>query len=332
MADEQAAPVVAPVVESQVADATEAPLPEWGEVKKAAIGEDEKPAKAKGKDKAADAAPEEQTRDVRSDEWARYKKKNKAINAREETLKTREAEFSHKYENGRRELAALEKRNTELEARSKQLEQMEADPKAFVEHFSKKLGISPAKIINLMNDWALTGKTPTDLEVDKLKAQLKADQEEKAANAEKSAKAAEAAKIDGYKDSIAKHVTANADNWDFISTYPPEAVAAAAWDRIAKHHARTGESLPLDKVLKTLESEEEALYLQKEARRKKRQLSVAETTQNPLREGETAKVVLDEAQRPQTLTHRLATQRTNGTRELSEAEAWKESKRIAGLT
>lgn len=300
--------------------------PSWEEARDAATGEEGAPAPGKPKtDKTKPETPEERKRRISAKEWNDYHSKRKG-------LALKQAEFDEKYSKGSQELAALEKRNGELEARAKHLDSLETDPKAFVEHFAKRMGMTPTKVVNALNEFFLENKDPTELKLSKLEADLKRRDEEYAERTKtektEQAKRAEAQRVEGYKASIAERLKADADKYDFLPTYPPEAVANAAWARIEAHYAKTGQNIPLDKVLSILEGEEEKLYLAKEERRKRR-LGGAETPQTPARGG-AAPVALDEAQRPSTLTNRLATQRSTQTRQLTDQEDWEEAKRGAG--
>ncbi len=317
-----------PVAAVAATEATQAPpaaepgkLPTWEEAKgKAAPAK--KPAKAAETKEPAASEPEEKT--IAAREWAAYKHKTKL-------LKAREAAYEAKAADGQRSAAAIEARQAELEKRSQFLESIEMDPKAFVTHFAKKLGISETKVINQLNQFFLEGKNPVELELDKVKAKL--SEKEKADKDAEAAKetAAEQAKIDTYKVKIAEHVKARDDDYPLCGTYPPELVAEAAWERIKQHHARTGQSIPLDRILESLEKEEEAKFRKSEERYKRKLGSAEQEPENPLREGADKAASRVEQQRPSTLTHQLATTRTTNTRQLTDKEAWEEAKRNSGL-
>lgn len=260
-------------------------------------------------------------------EWERVKAKKAAVAKREMAVQAREEE-------GKRSVEALEKRTTELEERGKTLDKLESDPKAFLDHFAKKLNMSPAKVLNALNDYFLEQKNPAELEVAKIR-QEREEEKRQAAEAKKkadedAAEQASTAKVRAYLGKIAEYVADPkvAEKYTFIPTYEPSRVANAAWARIVKHHETTGQNIPLDKILDILETEEEAEYLKKEERRKSR---LSGQSQDPARGGSAGKPAADEAQRPTTLNHRLAGQRTPQARGVSDQDDWEEAKRQAGV-
>src|SRR5262252_6070657 len=206
---------------------------EWQEIRdKALKGEDAAPAKGKGKGKKpavaiakeAEAAPPppaeppdptrpDESKPVPHREWAVLKHKR-------EKLAKDEASFKERYAQGQRDVAALEARIKEVERREQALEAMETDPKAFISTFAKRLGVSEAKVINSLNTFFLEGRSPTDLELDKVKADLrrrddedkkrKEDEETEKKNA---AQRASQQKVQGYIRDISSFVSANSANW-----------------------------------------------------------------------------------------------------------------------
>lgn len=314
------------------------PAPSWEEAKKAALDPGAPPKQGKpapkkpatGQAPAADGAADE-SKPVPAREWASLKHQR-------QELGKKQAAFSEKYEAGKRELAALEARAAELETRGKQLEQLETDPKAFVTAFATKLGISEAKVINSLNTFFLEGRSPTDLELDKVKADLKR-RDEKEAEAKKAAdeqakkdqQNQRKAKEDEYRRTIAGYVTEHADDYVHLPTFPAEAVASTAWARIQEHWQKTGESIPLDRMLATLEAEEERKFQARHERAEKRKLGAGAEPQNPARGGAGKTADHDGPQRPGTLNHQLASQRGTKSRELSDRESWEEAKRNSGI-
>jgi hypothetical protein len=344
MSDAAASPAPAPTAPAAAPAEAQAPevQPSWEEAKAKALGTEPAPKPAPKGAKKPDAktvangqAPAENgavetSKPVPAREWA-------SLHHKQGKLKEQQAAFEQKYEAGKKELAALEARAAELEQRGKQLESLEMDPKAFVSFFAKKLGCSEAKVINSLNTFFLEGRSPTDLELDKVKADLKRRDErdtekEKAATeqAKKDAEGAKRAKVEGYQRTIAAFVTEHADDYVHLPTFPPEAVASSAWARIQEHWTKTGQTVPLDKMLATLEAEEERKFQARQERAEKRKLGSAEA-QNPERGGAGQTADHGGQQRPSTLNHQLATQRGTKARELSDREAWEESKRNSGI-
>lgn len=330
----QAAPIASPAPVAPAAPAADAGAgaeKSWEEIRNEAVAADEKanpPAKGKDKPRPGTEEPPKE-RKPKYSEWQSYEHKLANVNKRDKAVTAREQE-------GARSVEALNKRTTELDARAKQLDTLETDPKAFIEHFAKRVGMTPTKVVNALNEYFLENKSPADLEIAKLRQEQKERDErqetEKKTGAEKAAQAAREAKVNGYKSSIAKFVTDNADKYDFLPTYPPDAVANAAWARIEAHFQKTGKNIPLDKMLATLESEEEAQFLQKEERRKKRLSAGAQQVSGgPNHEGVAPATNRDEQQRPSTLNHRLAGQRSPQARGASDQDDWEESKRLAGV-
>lgn len=326
----------------QPAKALEAPAAEqsggeksWDEIRDTAVAEDKKAKAEAAKEaekpaKPKDGAPAEQKdRKVKYTEWQTYEHKVAKLNQREREFNAREAK-------GREDFGALEKRTAEVEAREKKLASLETDPKAFIQHFADRVGMSPTKVVNALNDFFLDNKTPADLEIAKMKKDLedrdtRAAEERKKAEAEQGQRARQQ-KVQGYKNTIADTVRKTADNYTFIPAYTPEQVADAAWDRIEKHHAQTGQNLSLDKVLAILENEERAQFLRMQEFSNKRQPAGAEKVGGvPNREGAAPAANHDAQQRPTTLNHRLAGQRTPQPRGQSDQEDWEEAKRQAGM-
>src|SRR5262252_4292641 len=276
-----------------------------------------------------DPTKPDESKPVPAHEWGVLKHKRAKLARDEASFKERQAQ-------GQRDMAALEARSKEVDRREQALEAMETDPKAFVSYFAKRLGVSEAKVINSLNTFFLEGRTPTDLELDKVKADLrrrddedkkrKEDEETEKKNA---ATAAERAKVGRYIGQIADFVTQNAARWDHLPEFSPEDVARTAWGRITSHYDQTGVSLPLDKVLDTLEAEEEKKFLARQDRRGRR-LSGGQT-QDPEPSG-AGKAESTGQQRPQALNHGLATQRGSAARQLTDREAWEESKKRAGVS
>lgn len=320
---------------------------DWEAAKARALSkEPAAPAKAaaKGKDKKtpepakADAAPptEEPTAEPGKEkppsarEWA-------VLNHKREKLAKDQAAFNAKYDHGQKELAALETRAKELDARQQQFDALDTDPRAMVEYMAKKLGLSRGKIVNTINELLLDeSKNPSELRVAKLEQDLKRRDEEAAAKKERDAEDAKKAdqqaregKVTGYQRQIADFVKENADHYVHLTTFNEEDVAKTAWGRIKSHYDKTKESLPLDEVLATLEAEEEQKFVAREERRK-RKLGSAEA-QNPERGGADQAASREVQQRPSTLNHGLATQRGQPARQLSDREAWEEAKKRAGV-
>lgn len=319
-----AAPLAAEVSGNKFTDGEP---PTWEEARDAATGEEGTPAPGKAKEaKPKTETPEQRAERIRVKDW-------KAYHAQRKGLALKEADFARKQADGQRSVEALEKRTVELDARAKTLDALETDPKAFVEHFAKRMGMTPTKVVNALNEFFLENKDPTELKLNKLEADLKRRDEEAADRTKKEAAeraTAEAtARVNGYKAKIAEIVASRAEEFTFLPTYEPEQVAEAAWARIDAHYERTKQNIPLDKVLADLESDEEKLYLKKEEARKRRLGGAQQIPQTPARGGATP-VALDEAQRPSTLTNRLATQRSTQSRQLSDSEAWEEAKREVG--
>lgn len=298
----------------------------WQQARDKALdpGKAAEPAKANGKARAEPAKAEDGkpdlTKPVPTREWQHLQRKREKLAARETELATRE-------EKARQAEAAREARSKELDTRAQVVEALENDPKALIAHIAKKLGVSEAKAVNHINSFLLEGRSPVELEVDKLKAEQKRRDEAEQTRREQAEKQSQQAKISGYLSEIAKHVTMRADDYTHLPAFPPELVAASAWERIKDHWEKTGISLPLDKVLETLESEEEKRYLIREERRKKR---LGAPPPSDPREGGPP-VNRDTAQRPNTLNHQLATQRSTG-RAVSDDEDWTAIKRSAGIS
>jgi hypothetical protein len=309
--------------------------PEWDEAKRSAgfTGKDkEKPKDGKAPPKKpgepeSKEEREERTRRITVKEWNDYHSKRKSLNERE-------AQVAQRDETGRKSLAAVEARTKELEARAAHLDAIETNPKAFVEHFAKRTGTSPSKIVNALNEFFLEGRPPVELEIDKLRAEQKKRDEAEEERRKEAAAAGEKAKVDQYLSQIAAHVTANDEKFAMLGAYPANVVANEAWRRIVHHYNETGgQTLPLDKVLLQLEAEEEAEFLKKEERRQKRRPGGAQqVSETPARGGSAGQASPDEAQRPTTLNHKLAGQRSPVAREESDHDAWANAKRSAGIS
>lgn len=319
---------------------------DWEAAKAKALGkEPATPAKVapKGKDKKtpepakADAAPAEEPAAEPGKEKPPSAREWAVLNHKREKLAKDQAAFNAKYEHGQKELAALETRAKELDARQAQLDALEGDPRAMIEHYGKKLGWSRGKVVNAINELLLDEtKDPTGLKLAKLEQDLKRRDEEAAAKKERDAEEAKKAdqqaregKVSSYQRQIADFVKENADSYVHLPQFHAEDVAATAWRRIKSHYDKTKESLPLDEVLATLEAEEEQNFIAREERRK-RKLGSAEA-QNPERGGADQAASREVQQRPSTLNHGLATQRGQPARQLSDREAWEEAKKRAGV-
>jgi hypothetical protein len=332
----EAASNPSPTADAGMNGAAQAPAGEqsWEQIKDAAIAEGEKggsetPAKGKPDAKPKDGAVEPpKERKPKYSEWQAYEHKLKRLNESQRA-------FDERRTKGEAELQAVEKRAAELDERAKLLDKLETDPKAFIEHFAKRVGMTPTKVINALNEFFLEQKSPADLEIAKLRHEREEEKrqaaEQKKAAEEKAAKDADAIRVATYVKKIAQYVVDKADDYTHLSTYTPEDVAGAAWKRIQRHYDETGKSLPLDSVLEMLESEEERMFLAKQKRREERQSAGAQKSGSPNREGAAPAANPDAQQRPQTLNHRLAGQRTPPPRGQSDPEDWEEAKRQAGL-
>jgi|SRR5215471_209424 len=286
--------------------------------------------KATAKKEDAPPPPPEKTEEdkrVSYREWKRYHEKRQRLEARE-------AEYAQRVERAKAEDSAREARGRELDDRSKMLDALEADPRALIAYIAKKQGISETKAINYINSYVLEGKTPVEQELDRMKADQRRRDEEQAKREkdekqrrEDDDRTAQQIKVSNYITEIARYVTQHADDYVHLPAFSAELVGQSAWERIKAHWEKTGISLPLDKVLATLESEEEQRYLVREGRRNKR--LGAPPLEDP-REGKATPANRESAQRPATLNNQLATQRSTG-RQVSDDEDWQAIMRAAGI-
>jgi len=303
----------------------------WEVIRDEAVKADAtEPSKAKDKQKTEPGKDEPaKDRKVKFTEWETYNKKNAE-------LTRREREFEAKYTKGSTELQAVEKRTKELDDRAKTLDKLETDPKAFVEHFAKRLNMSPGKVVNALNDFFLEQKSPAELEIAKFREDQKARDEKQATEKTEAAKAAKTAERDrevvGYKVQIADYVTKNGERYTYITGYAPQEVAAAAWNLIEAHHKKTGNNISLDKALAQLESEEEAQYQRYQKILEKRQPGGAQQVPVNTEPGGARGATSAEPQRPTTLNPRQAGQRSPQQRGQSDQDDWEESKRQAGVS